>query len=137
MTKRKRHNYRNLDIWKRALDIANEISDLLMSFPRNEQYNLTSQMSRSSVSMPSNIAEGSARTDKSFIAFIDYAIGSSFELGTQLLIAKHRGYINEENLDKFEKNLVEWQKMTMSFQNRLISESRQSLEEEYNKNKNL
>lgn len=87
--------------------------------------------------MPSNIAEGSARTDKSFIAFIDYAIGSSFELGTQLLIAKHRGYINEENLDKFEKNLVEWQKMTMSFQNRLISESRQSLEEEYNKNKNL
>ena len=94
----KRHNYKNLKIWLLGLEIANDISDLLLNFPNHERYNLSSQISRCSVSMPSNIAEGSSRTDKSFKYFIDVALGSSFELGTQLLIAKHRNYINIENI---------------------------------------
>ncbi|GAB4515438.1 MAG: hypothetical protein Tsb004_24310 [Allomuricauda sp.] len=69
--------------------------------------------------MPSNIAEGSARTDKSFKYFIDIALGSSFELGTQLLVAKHRKYINTEILKTLEDKIEEWQKMTMGFQNGL------------------
>lgn len=119
---RKRHNYKNLEIWKKGLDIANEVSDILSSFPKNEQYNLTSQMSRSSISIPSNIAEGSSRTDKAFLIFLDYAIGSSFELGTQILIANHRNYIKSEIKEKLEEKIMEWQKMTMSFQNRLANE---------------
>lgn len=119
---RKRHNYKNLKIWKLGLNIANDVSDLLLSFPKNEQYSLTSQISRSAISIPSNIAEGSARSDRAFVVFLDYAIGSSFELGTQLIIAQYRNYITKEQLNEIEKKLIELQKMTMSFQNGLEME---------------
>lgn len=78
-----RHNYKNLKIWQLAISIANNISDLLVDFPKHEHYDLSSQLSRCSISIPSNIAEGSARTDKSFSHFIDISLGSSFELTTQ------------------------------------------------------
>ncbi|WP_354668281.1 four helix bundle protein [Winogradskyella psychrotolerans] len=69
--------------------------------------------------MPSNIAEGSSRTDKSFRHFLDIALGSSFELGTQILVAKHRQYINNETLKILEDKSEEFQRMTMGFQNSL------------------
>ena len=115
----KRHNYKKMKIWLLGLEIANDISDMLLNFPKHERYDLCSQISRCSVSMPSNIAEGSSRTDKSFKHFIDIALGSSFELGTQLLIARHRNYINLKNLNTLEDKIEEWQKMTMGFQNGL------------------
>jgi four helix bundle protein len=68
--------------------------------------------------VPSNIAEGSGRSDKAFSNFLDYSIGSSYELETQLLIAKHRNYIDDETL-KLEDKIAEWQRMTMGFQNKL------------------
>ncbi|WP_366911547.1 four helix bundle protein [Polaribacter huanghezhanensis] len=71
------------------------------------------------MSIPSNIAEGSSRTDKSFSHFIDIALGSSFELETQIIIAFKRKYISKENLTKIEEKVQEFQKMTMSFQNKL------------------
>lgn len=115
----KRHNYKKLKIWQLGLEIANEISDILMDFPKHERYDLSSQISRCAVSMPSNIAEGSARTDKSFVYFIDIALGSSFELYTQLLVAKHRNYISNKRLIIIGDKIEEWQKMTMGFQNAL------------------
>jgi four helix bundle protein len=102
-----------------GIEISNDISDILLDFPKHERYDLSSQISRCSVSMPSNIAEGSSRTDKSFSNFIDYSLGSSFELITQLLVAKHRKYINEITFEKLEKKIEEFQRMTMSFQNGL------------------
>ncbi|WP_179009289.1 four helix bundle protein [Winogradskyella forsetii] len=119
MSFRKRHNYKNLKIWQLGLEIANNISDVLINFPKHERYDLSSQMSKCSVSMPSNIAEGSARTDKSFSHFLDISIGSSFELGTQLLVAFHRNYIKEETLKILESKNEEFQRMTMGFQNGL------------------
>ena len=119
MSLKKRHNYKNLLIWKLALEIANNISDILEEFPKHEKYDLSSQISKCSVSMPSNIAEGSARTDKSFSHFLDISLGSSFELETQLLIAYHRKYINEKTLEKLEAKNQEFQRMTMGFQNGL------------------
>ncbi|AVR46695.1 diversity-generating retroelement protein bAvd family protein [Christiangramia fulva] len=119
MTARARHNYKNLKIWKLGLEIANEVSDLLQKFPPHEKYDLSSQISRCSVSMPSNIAEGSSRTEKSFRHFLDISLGSSFELGTQILVAKHRNYINQEELNRLEEKIAEFQKMTMGFQNKL------------------
>ncbi len=115
----KRHNYKNLKIWKLGLEIANDISDVLLEFPKHERYDLSSQLSRCSVSMPSNIAEGSGRTDRGFKNFIDYSLSSSYELGTQLLIAHHRNYINDEILKTLENKIEEWQRMTMGFQNGL------------------
>ncbi|OUD35157.1 four helix bundle protein [Flavobacterium sp. FPG59] len=114
-----RHNYKNLKIWQLGITIANEISDLLIEFPPHERYDLSSQISRCSVSMPSNIAEGSSRTDKSFSHFLDISLGSSFELITQLLIAKHRKYINETKFNQLEIKIEEFQRMTMGFQNGL------------------
>tara|TARA_R110002074_G_C12219638_1_gene637119 strand:- start:153 stop:515 length:363 start_codon:yes stop_codon:yes gene_type:complete len=119
MCAKKRHNYKNLKIWQLGLEITNNISDLLLEFPKHERYDLSSQLSKCSVSMPSNIAEGSARTDKSFSHFLDISLGSSFELGTQLLVAKHRKYINDTTLKKLEDKIEEFQRMTMGFQNGL------------------
>ena len=119
MCAKQRHNYKNLKIWKLGLEITNDISDLLFDFPKHERFDLSSQISRCSISMPSNIAEGSARTDKSFSHFLDISLGSSFELGTQLLVAKHRTYINETTLKKLEDKIEEFQRMTMGFQNGL------------------
>jgi len=116
---RKRHNYKNLKIWQLGLEIANDISDVLVEFPKHEKFDLSSQLSKCSVSMPSNIAEGSARTDKSFSHFIDISLGSSFELGTQLLVAHHRKYIDETVLKNLENKNEEFQRMTMGFQNGL------------------
>ena len=116
---RKRHNYKNLKIWSLGLEIACDISDLVVKFPKHERFDLTSQISRCATSIPSNISEGSSRTDKAFSTFIDYALGSSFELGTQLLIARHKNYINDKTLNELETKIQEWQKMTMGFQNGL------------------
>ena len=120
MCAKQRHNYKNLKIWKLGLEITNDISDLLLDFPKHERYDLSSQISRCSVSMPSNIAEGSSRTDKSFNHFLDISLGSSFELGTQLLVAQHRKYINNETLNILEEKIEEFQRMTMGFQNSLV-----------------
>ncbi len=98
-----RHNYKNLKIWQLGIEIANDVSDILLEFPKHERYDLSSQLSRCSVSIPSNIAEGSSRTDKSFSHFIDVSLGSSFELNTQLIVAKHRKYINEQTFNQLEK----------------------------------
>lgn len=119
MSKGKRHNYKNLKIWQLGIEIANDIFDVVKTFPENEKFDLSSQMNRCSISIPSNIAEGSARTNKSFSHFLDISIGSSFELGTQLIIAFNRKYINEKILTKMEVKLEEFQKMTMGFQNTL------------------
>jgi four helix bundle protein len=114
-----RHNYKNLKIWQLGIEIANDISDVLLNFPKHERFDLSSQLSKCSVSIPSNIAEGSARTDKSFSHFIDISLGSSFELITQLMVAKHRKYINESVFNQLENKIEEFQRMTMSFQNGL------------------
>jgi len=115
----KRHNYKKLKIWKLGLEISKDVSDILTDFPKHERFDLISQISSCSISIPSNIAEGSARTDKSFSHFINISLGSSFELTTQLLIAHYRKYIEIETLKKLEEKIEEFQKMTMGFQNGL------------------
>ena len=114
-----RHNYKNLKIWQLGIVIAKDISDVLLEFPNHERFDLSLQISRCSVSIPSNVAEGLSRTYKSFSHFLDISLGSSFELITQLMVAKHRKYINEEKFIILENKIEEFQRMTMSFQNGL------------------
>ncbi len=116
---RKRHNYKNLKIWELGVEIVDNVYEIISECPKDEKFGLGSQISRCSVSIPSNIAEGSSRTHKSFSHFIDISLGSSFELETQLIIANNRKYISNEQLNKLEEKIVEFQKMTMSFQNKL------------------
>ena len=115
----KRHNYKNLKIWKNAMEIVSVVFDAIALFPSDEIFGLRSQISRSSISLPSNIAEGSSRTDKSFSHFLDISLGSSFELETQLLIAYNRKYINNETYNNIIEKINEFQKMTVGFQNSL------------------
>ncbi|MEN8858383.1 MAG: four helix bundle protein [Flavobacteriaceae bacterium] len=119
MCAKKRHNYKNLKIWKLGLKISFSISDLIDKFPNHERYDLSSQMSRCSISIPSNTAEGSANSDKSFSNYLNISLGSSFELATQLLIAYHKKYINQNTLTELEGEIEEFQRMTMNFQNGL------------------
>ena len=79
MTDFKRHNFKKLKIWQMAIEVAKIILDVTDPFPFSEKFGLKSQMDRSSVSMPSNIAEGSSRTNKSFSHFLDISLGSSFD----------------------------------------------------------
>lgn len=122
MAEFKRHNFKKLKIWQMAMDITKMVLDLTDTFPESEKFGLKNQMDRCSVSLPSNIAEGSSRSSKSFSHFLDIYLGSSFELHTQLLLANHRKYITDEITTDLENRIEEFQKMTMGFQNSLQSQ---------------
>lgn len=119
MSARKRHNYKNLKIWNLVIEIVDVVFKITDGFPKNEKFGLVSQMNRCAVSIPSNIAEGSSRTNKSFSHYIDISLGSSFELETQLIIACKRNYVTKNKLTTIEEKIAAFQKMTMSFQNKL------------------
>lgn len=114
-----RHNFKNLKIWIIAMDITNDIYKLTSVFPKSEIYGLVSQMNRCSVSMPSNIAEGSNRGNKHFQHYLNISLGSSFELQTQLLIANKNDYLSKDKTVEVENKIIEFQKMTTSFINKL------------------
>jgi four helix bundle protein len=82
-------DFRKLVIWKKGMELAKQVYAFTALLPQKEQFGLISQMNRCSVSIPSNIAEGCSRnSDIELKRFIEIAIGSSFELETQLLLAK-------------------------------------------------
>jgi four helix bundle protein len=82
-------DYKELEVWKKAVDIVTEVYRHTSSFPDSEKFGITNQMRRASVSIPSNIAEGSARHHaKDFTHFLRIADGSAAELETQLLISR-------------------------------------------------
>ena len=91
-----RRKHHDLLVWQRAIDMVKDVYRITSAFPSSEAFGLTSQMRRSAVSVPSNIAEGAARTsNKEFLHFLSMARGSLSELETQLVIAKQVGYAPE------------------------------------------
>ncbi|WP_242923824.1 four helix bundle protein [Pontibacter liquoris] len=106
------HNFKELIIWKEAMELAKAVYQASSLFPLNEKYGLTSQINRSAVSVPSNIAEGAGRgSDKEFNQFLNIALGSAFELETQLLLAHAFGFITEERLKELLGPLRKIQRM--------------------------
>ena len=90
-------DYKELDIWVQARALVKSVYVLTKSFPREEQFSLTSQVRRCSVSVPSNIAEGCGRqSNKETIHFLHISRGSLFELETQLILANDLGYIDAD-----------------------------------------
>ena len=82
-------NFKELKIWQKGFEIAVDTYKLTETFPPTEKFSLAQQATRAAVSIPSNIAEGSSRfSEKDYKRFIEISLGSSFELETQLLIAK-------------------------------------------------
>ncbi len=89
-------NFREYTVWKEAVDYASYVYDVTGKMPWFEKKGLCDQLQRAVVSISSNIAEGAARqSNQDFAHFLDYALGSAFEVETQLLIAKNIGYIEE------------------------------------------
>lgn len=99
--------------------LVKDIYVLSAQFPKNEQYNLTSQIRRASVSIILNIAEGSGFSNKKFGQFLRMSISSCFELETGLILALDLGLIAEETFTKFENQVSELQKMLYGFMNSL------------------
>jgi len=95
----KKHNFREIKIWQEALILVKDVYAYSGRLPKEELYGLTSQINRSSVSIPSNIAEGSGRTsNKEFIRFLEIAIASSYELETQLILAEEIFGLSSKNI---------------------------------------
>ena len=89
-------DYKDLDVWKRAVDVVTEIYRLTSAFPESEKCGITNQMRRAAVSIPSNIAEGSARHHpKDFTHFLRIADGSAAELETQLIVSTRLGFSSD------------------------------------------
>ena len=117
----KRYNFKKLKIWQMGLELSKFTLDLTDTFPTYEKYGLKSQMDRYSISIPSNIAEGCSRSsNKDFSRFLEIAIGSIFEIETQLLISFDLGYINQIKLDELCFNLDRIVKMTSKFRSTLV-----------------
>lgn len=91
-------NFRKFVVWHEAIALVDQIYTLCDNFPKYEMFALSDQLRRAAVSIPSNIAEGSYRTsDVEFAHFLEIAMGSTFEVETQLQIAYRRGFVTEEN----------------------------------------
>lgn len=97
-----------------------DIYQLAEVFPDTERFGLVIQMRRSSVSIPSNIAEGSGKSsNKDFIRFLEMARSSAFELETQLILANDLGFISKANLNELQVKLEEIQKMIFGFEKKI------------------
>ncbi|GHB39812.1 four helix bundle protein [Mongoliitalea lutea] len=117
-----RHNFKNLNVWNKAVDLAVKVYETTALFPSEEKFGMTSQMRRSSVSIPSNIAEGTARnSSKAFTNCLDISLGESFELETQSIIARRVGLLNQDSFDSINQDLDEIQKMLIGLKSNVES----------------
>jgi four helix bundle protein len=97
--------HKDLDVWKESMVFVKMIYEMTSQFPKSEAYGLTSQLRRSAVSIPTNIAEGSARNGfKELHQFIGIAMGSASEVDTLVIIAKDLGYITND-IESIQKQL--------------------------------
>jgi four helix bundle protein len=105
-------NYKDLKVWQRSYQLCLEIYKITKGFPREERYNLTSQIRRAAVSIASNIAEGYGRkTTSEYIRFLYIAYGSNCELETQILLAGDLGYIESGKLEMLKERIREVERM--------------------------
>lgn len=114
------HNLKELKIWNKAIELATEVYAVTANFPMEEKFGLTSQIRRSAVSVPSNIAEGAGRnSNKEFCQFLGISNGSSYELQTQLIISNNLQLITAGDVEPLLNKINEVQKMNYVFQNLL------------------
>ncbi|MCM2301787.1 MAG: four helix bundle protein [Flavobacteriaceae bacterium] len=108
--------YKDLLVWQKGIEIVKEIYILCNDLPKDEVYGLQSQMKRSSISIPSNIAEGYGRNyTKSYVQFLIIARGSLLELETQVIISKELALITQDKYDNIINLITEENKMLNAF----------------------
>lgn len=115
------HDFRKLSIWTDSKYLVKDVYQKLRNFPKDEVYGLSSQIKRSAVSIPSNIAEGAGRsTNKDFAKYISIAIGSAYELETQIEIAYDLKFISIEERDELINKLKMVEGKMFNFRKRLL-----------------
>ncbi len=114
------HRFKELAIWKLSREFCSDIYEVTTTFPETEKFGIINQLRRASISVPSNIAEGCSRkSNKDFSRFLEIAIGSMYELETQLLISNDLGFITKEKAQELIKKLNGIIKMTSKFKSTL------------------
>jgi four helix bundle protein len=115
-------NYKHLKVWQKSIEMVSELYKATRQFPKEEKFGLISQMQRSAVSIPSNIAEGCGRnSDKELIQFLSIALGSAFELETQLIISSKLNYITDVLFKNLSTSILEIQRMLYSLKLKIES----------------
>lgn len=113
-------SYRDLRVWQKAMELVDRLYEVTEAFPSCERFGLTSQLRRAGVSVPSNIAEGHARSHrKEYLQHLSVAIGSLAEIETQLMIAQRRRYIDEQRCERVLHACGELGRMTRALQQSL------------------
>jgi four helix bundle protein len=113
-------SFKDLIVWQKAIHLCSEIYRLTESFPTSEQFGLTNQMRRASVSIASNIAEGNGRSTKGeYVLFLGHARGSNCELQTQLTVAANLGFCPKETLEQAEKLSADISRVLNALMNKL------------------
>jgi four helix bundle protein len=108
-------SFHELKIWQQGIDIVKDVCRISSNFPRTETYGLVSQMRRSAISIPSNIAEGFKRkSEKDYKRFLFMALGSAAELETQLIISNELQIADRSSISKIIEKLDTLSKMTYS-----------------------
>ncbi len=114
------HNFKDLKVWQKAMDLAVEIYRAMSLLPSDEKFGLISQIKRCTISISSNIAEGAGRnTDLQFKHFLNISQGSAFELETQLIISNRLGLIGNEVAKSLIEQTTEIQKMIYALERKL------------------
>jgi four helix bundle protein len=115
------HNFEKLIFWQKSIELAKEVYIICAELPKDERFGLISQIKRSVISIPSNIAEGAGRNnDREFYHFLGSANASSFELQTQLILTRELNLLNTEKINSLITNLNEIQRMIYTFKSNLI-----------------
>ncbi|MEO0562920.1 MAG: four helix bundle protein [Chloroflexota bacterium] len=115
-------DFRQLSVWEKSHQLALTIYRVTESFPADERFGLTSQLSRAAASIPTNIAEGCGRhTDRELAQFMQIAMGSASEVEYQILLAHDLSYITNETYTQLNRHTIEVKKMLASFLKRLRS----------------
>lgn len=115
-------NFEKLDVWQKAIDFADLIYNCTQHFPADERFGLTNQLRRAAVSISSNIAEGSSRSSKNdFARFVEIATGSVFEVTSQVFIARHQSFLNEEQFRAIYVAAEELSRMLSGLRKSLLS----------------
>jgi four helix bundle protein len=117
-------DFKDLRVWEVGITLVKDIYRITGGFPKSEQFGLTNQMRRASVSIPSNIAEGHVRNmTKEFCRYLNISLGSCAELETQLIIAKELGWLKTEDFDRLSETIKAETRQINALKKRL-SESR-------------
>ncbi|MCY7352809.1 MAG: four helix bundle protein [Cytophagaceae bacterium] len=106
------NRFRELTVWQKAIAFAAAVYAVTAQFPDKERFGLISQLNRAVVSVASNIAEGAGRNSQGeFNSFLGYAVGSAFEVETQLIISEKLHYLDSNKLESLINQLHEIQNM--------------------------